>query len=237
MRCPGQDTQYWKPGSIYEVDCPKCGHTVEFFKDDTARRCGNCSHRFVNPSLDFGCAAYCQFAEQCLGSLPSELMAGKEDLLKDRVAIEVKRHYRTDFKQIGQATRRARLAEAIGKLENANLGVVLTAALLYDLGSTGGGDPQSTAPGGQSVAEGILKKLGARAALIQAVVAVIETRPENDTTWQIVADADEIARVERICQSRPAEAAESIRQIGRRLKTTGAKAVAQKTFSSSEVTP
>ena len=40
MKCPGQDMQFWKPGDIYEVDCPGCGRTVEFFKDDTARRCG-----------------------------------------------------------------------------------------------------------------------------------------------------------------------------------------------------
>ena len=40
MKCPGQDMQFWKPGDIYEVECPGCGRTVEFFKDDTARRCG-----------------------------------------------------------------------------------------------------------------------------------------------------------------------------------------------------
>ena len=33
MRCPGQDMQYWKPGSIFEVACPRCGRPVEFFQD------------------------------------------------------------------------------------------------------------------------------------------------------------------------------------------------------------
>ena len=117
MKCPGQDTQYWKPGAIFEVKCPECGHVVEFFKDDTNRRCIKCGHRFVNPEMDFGCASYCQYAEQCLGTLPPELLAQKEDLLKDRVAIEMKRYFKNDFKRIGHATRVARYAEKIGKYE------------------------------------------------------------------------------------------------------------------------
>ena len=103
MKCPGQDTQYWKPGAIYDAKCPKCEQIVEFFKDDTMRKCSNCGHRFINPQLDFGCASYCQFAEQCIGNLPPELIAQKEDLLKDRVAIEMKKYFRTDFKRISNA--------------------------------------------------------------------------------------------------------------------------------------
>jgi len=64
MKCPGQDTRYWKPGDIFEVKCPKCGNDVEFFKDDPARKCPKCGHRFLNPNLDFGCASYCPYAEQ-----------------------------------------------------------------------------------------------------------------------------------------------------------------------------
>lgn len=134
MKCPGQDTQYWKPGAIFEVSCPECDGTVEFFKDDTSRKCPSCGHRFVNPKMDFGCAAYCQYAEQCLGDLPPELIAQKEDFLKDRVAIEMKRYFRTDFKQISHATRVARYAERIGKEERGNLAVILSSAYLHDIG-------------------------------------------------------------------------------------------------------
>ena len=134
MKCPGQDTQYWQPGAIFEVKCPKCEHKVEFFKDDTSRKCGNCGHRFVNPSMDFGCASYCQYAEQCLGTLPPELLAQKDDLLKDRVALEMKRYFKSDFKRIGHASRVARYAEKIGKFEGGNLAVILSAAYLHDIG-------------------------------------------------------------------------------------------------------
>lgn len=36
MKCPGQDSRYWRPGAIFEAECPECGHIVEFFKDDTS---------------------------------------------------------------------------------------------------------------------------------------------------------------------------------------------------------
>ncbi|MBW2035163.1 MAG: HD domain-containing protein, partial [Deltaproteobacteria bacterium] len=134
MKCPGQDMQFWKPGSIFETKCPKCGNEVEFFKDDPTRKCPKCGHRFLNPSLDFGCASYCQYAEQCIGDLPPELLAQKEDLLKDRVAIEMKRYFKQDFKRVGHAIRVARYAEQIGREEGGNLAVILCAAYLHDIG-------------------------------------------------------------------------------------------------------
>ena len=105
MKCPGQDSQYWKPGAVFEVKCPKCGNEVEFFKDDPTRKCRKCGHRFLNPDLDFGCASYCKYADQCIGNLPPELLAQKEDLLKDRVAIEMKRYLKQDFRQNAKESR------------------------------------------------------------------------------------------------------------------------------------
>lgn len=133
MKCPGQDTQYWTAAAIFEVPCPQCGSGVEFFKDDTTRKCPSCGHRFINPNMDFGCASYCQYAEQCLGDMPPELVAQKEDLLKDRVAVAVKRHLKSDFKTIGRAVRRGRYAEEIGKKAQVNMAVVLMAAFLWEL--------------------------------------------------------------------------------------------------------
>ena len=104
MKCPGQDMQYWTDDAIFEVNCPECDAIVEFYKDDTSRKCPKCEHRFVNPKLDFGCASYCQFAEQCLGTLPENFLGSREDLLKDKVAVLLKRHLKTDFKSIREAT-------------------------------------------------------------------------------------------------------------------------------------
>jgi hypothetical protein len=187
MKCPGQDTQYWTAGAIFEVACPECNKTVEFFKDDTMRRCSHCGHRFVNPRMDFGCAAYCQYAEQCIGDLPPELVAQQEDLLKDRVAVAVKRHLKTDFKRIGHITRRARHAERLGREAGANLPVVLISALLWDLDE----NPDSNeAP----VARAILEQLKAPPPLVDQVCAIIAARgtpgSRDNAEYQVIADAD-----------------------------------------------
>ncbi|MBW1846429.1 MAG: HD domain-containing protein [Deltaproteobacteria bacterium] len=206
MKCPGQDTQYWKPGSIFEVKCPECGHVVEFFKDDTNRKCSKCGHRFVNPEMDFGCASYCQYAEQCLGTLPPELLAEKEDLLKDRVAIEMKRYFKNDFKRIGHATRVARYAEKIGKYEGGNLAVILSAAYLHDIGiheaerKHGSTSAKFQELEGPPIARELLEKLAANEELINEVCDIVghHHSPRDDETinFKAVYDADIIANVE-----------------------------------------
>lgn len=206
MKCPGQDSRYWKAGAIFEVECPKCGVAVEFFKDDTSRRCGHCGHRFVNPRMDFGCAAYCQFAEQCLGTLPPEVAAQQENLLKDRVAVEMKRYFKRDFKRIGHAMRVARHAERIGKIERANLAVILSAAYLHDIGipeaerKYGSSAPVFQEKEGPAIARSILLGLGAKEALIDAVCDIIghhhHPRSGDTVDFKVVYDADRIANLE-----------------------------------------
>ncbi len=66
-QCPGQDKRFWKPEDIFDINCPKCGAKVEFWKDDIDRRCGKCGYKFRNPKLDLGCAEWCQYAKYCLG--------------------------------------------------------------------------------------------------------------------------------------------------------------------------
>ncbi len=230
MKCPGQDTQYWKPGAIFEVACPECGAMVEFFKDDTTRKCPACGHRFVNPKMDFGCASYCQYAEQCLGDLPPELIAQKEDLLKDRVALEMKRYFRTDFKRIGHATRVARYAERIGKFESGNLAVILPAAYLHDIGIVEARRRHdSTAPEyqekeGPSVARAILERLGAGDKLIEEVCDIVgrHHHPGKDEgiNFMAVYDADRIANLEERQKTQPVDKQELERTIEDQMLTS-----------------
>jgi len=86
--------QYWKPGAIFESTCPKCGQPVEFFKDDTARKCGSCGHPLRQSPDGLRLRGLLPYAEQCLGTLPEGLAVQKENLLKDRVAVEMKRYFR-----------------------------------------------------------------------------------------------------------------------------------------------
>jgi hypothetical protein len=67
LRCPGQDQRFWKSGDVFDVKCPGCGRSVEFFKDEPKMKCRNCGRTVANPKIDLGCAEWCQYAQQCLG--------------------------------------------------------------------------------------------------------------------------------------------------------------------------
>ncbi len=84
MKCPGQDTRYWGAESIFEVECPECSEIIEFFKDDTWRKCKKCSTVVHNPHMDFGCALHCPYAEECIGALPEELWEKRKELQKEK---------------------------------------------------------------------------------------------------------------------------------------------------------
>jgi HD superfamily phosphodiesterase len=238
MKCPGQDTKYWKADAIFEVPCPKCDSPVEFFKDDTSRKCGKCGHRFPNPNMDFGCAAYCQYAEQCLGTLPEELLAQKEDLLKDRVAIEMKRYFKSDFKRIGHATRVARYAERIGKNEKGNLAVILSAAYLHDIGipeaerKHGSAAPEYQEKEGPPIARSILVTLKAKAELIDEVCDIVghHHHPGCDESlnFRVVYDADLIANIEDNLKEKPMEAQKLTELIEKNFLTDSGKKEALK---------
>jgi HD superfamily phosphodiesterase len=218
MKCPGQDSQYWKSGAIFETRCPKCGAVVEFFKDDSMRRCGKCGHKFLNPSLDFGCASYCQYAEQCIGNLPPELLAQKEGLLKDRVAIEMKRYFRNDFRRIGHASRVARYAERIGREERGNLAVILVASYLHDIGIKESERKYQSSSArhqeeeGPPVARDILERLGAKAELVDEVCDIVghhhHPRPEETINFKCLYDADLITNLEENHKESPMGASE-----------------------------
>ena len=178
MKCPCQDMKYWTDDAIFEVDCPECNSTVEFYKDDTSRKCPRCEHRFVNPKLDFGCASYCQFAEQCLGTLPENFLGSREDLLKDKVAVLLKRHLKTDFKRIREATELAQIGETICKQEGGNLVVVLCASYLCRVED--------------ETKSQILKDAGANESLEEIIFQTIHPEaisPNSPVEAQIFADA------------------------------------------------
>jgi len=163
--------------------------------------------------MDFGCASYCEYAEQCLGTLPEELLAKKEDLLKDRVAVEMKRYFKSDFKRIGHASKVARYAERIGKVEGGNLAVILAAAYLHDIGIVEAEKKfNSTAPKyqeeeGPPIARGILIKLGAKEKLIDEVCDIISHHhhpgPDNNTNFKVVYDSDMIVNIEENMKDNP----------------------------------
>ena len=215
MKCPGQDSRYWQPGAIFEAKCPECGADVEFFKDDTSRKCKKCGYRFLNPGMDFGCASYCKYAEQCIGNLPPELIAQKEDLLMDRVAIEMKRYFGRDFKRIGHASRVARYAEKIGRDEGADLSIVLPSAYLHDIGIKEAERKHNSNAArfqeleGPPIAREILEKLNAGEDLVDEVCDIVahhhHPRKEETMNFKALYDADLITNLEEDRKEKPSD--------------------------------
>lgn len=119
--CPGQDTRFWRPGDIFEVECAGCGTAVEFWKDEGRRKCPKCGARVQNPKLSMGCAQWCEHAKECLGFDPKEQ---GDDGLHERAAVD----------RIVDAARRELRAEP-GLAEQVTLNVERMRARLKDAGA------------------------------------------------------------------------------------------------------
>lgn len=237
MKCPGQDSRYWNEAAIYEVACPECGHQVEFFKDETSRKCRHCGHKFVNPKMDFGCAAYCKFADQCIGDLPPELLAERESLLKDRVAIEMKRYFNKDFKRIGHAMKVARYAEQMIMEEGGDPPIVLPAAYLHDIGIKEAERKHHSSAAryqeeeGPPVARDILSRLGARDELIEEVCDIVghhhHPREQETVNFKILYDADLIVNLEEARGDREGDPAHLKKIIETKFFTSSGRKIAE----------
>ena len=205
MQCPGQDSRYWQGEDVFETKCPKCGHSVEFFKDDSQQKCRSCGHRILNPKIDFGCASYCPYADQCLGSMPPELLAKRDDLFKDKLAIAMRKYFGQDHLRIKHAEAVATYAEEIGKLEKGNMAVIMAAGYLHDIGireaerKFNSSAPKYQHSEGPPVARELLTTLKAEAELIDEVCDIIshhhQPRDEETVNFKVLYDADLIVNL------------------------------------------
>ncbi len=238
MKCPGQDMQFWNEAAIFETPCPGCGRMVEFYKDDTNRKCGHCGNRMVNPRMDFGCASYCQYAEQCLGTLPEEFVGNRDNLLKDRVAVEVKRYLKSDFKRIGHAIKVAQQAEKIGREEGGNLAATVCAAYLLEIGEVealnkyGESTAEHRVQETTKLAETILRKLGAKETIVDEVCNLIDhslaVQDKTHPDYRILADALVLADLEEENKHTPLTAARVTDAVENILLTDSGRQLAEK---------
>lgn len=129
MKCPGQDTRYWKPEDIFVAECPKCGAEIEFFKDDARRRCAWCGHMFYNPKIELGCAEWCQYAEKCVPDLVRAKKAAQT--FKELLAELVKAHLEGDPAGWERTEQAMQFAQNLLKAEGGDPKVVLAAVLLH----------------------------------------------------------------------------------------------------------
>lgn len=209
MKCPGQDSRYWSGEDVFEANCKHCGNAIEFFKDDSQQKCRKCGHKMLNPNIDFGCAAYCPHAEQCLGSMPPELVAKQGNLFKDRVALAMRKYFANDSKRIEHAIDVAKHTEIIGKEEqDSDPMIIMAAAYLHDIGIKNAEEKYNSSAAeyqhleGPPVAREILTELKAEAPLIEEVCDIIShhhTPREDDTiNFKVIFDADMIVNKSKL---------------------------------------
>ena len=196
IKCPGQDTRFWKPNDVYTVECPKCGKPVEFFKDDIRRRCKECGHMFINPKLNLGCSRWCQYADQCVGVI------GKEEF-KEIITLAMKEHYSGDKERIDNALKVLSVVEDILEHEEGNPKVVIAAGLLYDIGLQEiGKKPERAKKSDQEkdtlpAVQDILERSGSKPEIVEEVCHIIENYHHleniNTLNGKIVHDAVKLA--------------------------------------------
>jgi len=247
MKCPGTDMKFWKPGDIFDINCPKCGKRVEFFKDEVKRKC-RCGHVIVNPKIDFACAEWCPYAEQCVGPVPEEVKAKQKQELREstreRIAFEMKKYFGTDFKRVNHALKVARHAEQILKVEGGNPLVVLGAAYLHDIGiheaekkygSTSGNYQEKEGP---PIAREILTRLEIEKEIVEETCDIIghhhHPREEESLHFQILYEADWLVNIEEEGLSKDREKLE--RLVGKVFKTATGKKLAEDLYLDSAVT-
>ena len=135
MKCPGQDSRYWGDAA-FEVPCPKCGRSVEIFKDESSAKCTGCEHRFRNPNVDLKCAEWCAYAKECLGFAVSTVKSANlgEGALASRLIQVVKEEFAGDQSRITRALMAFQHAKELASAEGGDPRVVMAAVLLLEVG-------------------------------------------------------------------------------------------------------
>lgn len=202
MRCPGQDMRYWKGDVAFEVACPKCAAVVEFFKDESSRRCRRCGHLFPNPKASFDCAQWCEYAEKCLGVSPQMRsgVAAPEAAFASRLLTMAEDLFARNEAPATPALLVFQHARELVSKEQCNPRVVLAATLVIELEArsfeAAAGEPQ---PGHRPWAEELLNRSGMEGMDIRGVHGVLQRfRSEPapvDIETQLVSDATALAQM------------------------------------------
>jgi hypothetical protein len=167
---------------------------VEFFKDETARRCSRCGHRFANPNIAQGCAEWCAYAEKCVGLVPSSRLTAslREGALASRLIQTVKEELGTDQDRLNHVLMAFQHAKELAGREGGNPRVVLAATLLLRVGS----EPAAGADDAAKVRD-LLERLGLDDETVGRVLEIIigyRTGQDPGTVdFNVVCDADRLA--------------------------------------------
>jgi hypothetical protein len=207
MKCPGQDRGYWSGDRVFELPCPGCGSAVEFFRDESTRRCGHCGYRLNNPRVSLDCASWCEQAESCMGISRSggAVLGQGETALSGRLIHALEDALGNDSARLSKALLVFQHAKELASAAGIDPRVVLPAALLLEIGEEvpaapiAPGLPPRDATGAASTADGILSGVGLDGETIGGVcslLAAYRARPLADTVEEgLLNDARWLARL------------------------------------------
>ncbi len=125
-KCPGQDRRYWKPEDIYEMECPDCGNILEFWKTDVRVRCEKCRRLVSNPRFDLGCAAWCPYADYCLGDVAKGY--GKPESFLEKIRSEMEQIFGKNKEALDKLNNVLPVVEKLSAERGAELLVTVLAA-------------------------------------------------------------------------------------------------------------
>jgi hypothetical protein len=197
FRCPGQDQRFWKPDDIFDIECPQCGDTIEFWKDEPKLKCPHCKAVVTNPRLDMGCAKWCQYASQCLG-INAE---SKDSDMCSRLIGEMRKTLALSPDLIGHTLRTLSYADAILAAEGGEPLVVKAAVILHHLGAgdARGTENASDAESTERTAE-VLAKRGINEQTTETVRSIIAThhagQQVDSQEFRIFSDAHKLAELQ-----------------------------------------
>jgi len=111
-KCPGQDPTFWKPEDIFETLCPYCSHSIEFWKNDVTRPCPGCKQQVANPRFNPGCAAWCEYADKCLGEM-AKTIKNQPQIIRDRLKANLRKKLNPQERELfNNALKAAQKAES-----------------------------------------------------------------------------------------------------------------------------
>ena len=77
-KCSGNNFDEWGFDSIFEIECPHCGKSIELFKDEITRTCQDCKRIIKNNRGDYGCGQWCSSFSDHQGDLRLKFRKSKD---------------------------------------------------------------------------------------------------------------------------------------------------------------
>jgi hypothetical protein len=202
-RCPGQDLRFWKVKDIFEVRCPHCGGKIEFWKDDPFRSCPACNERVSNPRINLSCAKWCQYAEECLGTLPDVVVAAAPVI--ERLMALLTKHLAGQPVCMKWAREVCSLAETLMTAEGGKPHVIKPAALLAGAllaengGISNGAFQENTPLDDGHFQKTLLEEAGIETSIADEICAIIEAilsgKTQETIEFAVVWDAIQLERL------------------------------------------